>query len=290
MGYGCGWLPRIDFVRVAILGDLHANAGALRGALAVIDRIGCDEMIFLGDLLTYGIDVEETLELVLSRASQDNAVLLRGNHDAIYEELLSGDERYLSVLPKWIRESVEWTCERLPSALWGSLKFSDEYLIADVLFSHANPYGARRWDYLNSEADHRKAANALLHRAMKAGVFGHTHRRTYFRHAGSAGRLLPAISGNLDPAAVHVLNAGSIGQPRDPADLEPSVLWLTRLPEKDELRFSYSAYMYDISAHLRSVERSGMSMQTIQKISRYFEPAGNVRGISDQDLLGDLVE
>src|SRR5690242_11010485 len=100
-------------MRLAILGDIHANAGALNGALTTADSSGYDLLILLGDLLTYGTDVEETLQLVLDRQSQGNTILLRGNHDTLYQELLCGDSKYFQQLPGWLRESVEWTRARL---------------------------------------------------------------------------------------------------------------------------------------------------------------------------------
>ena len=115
-------------MRVAVLGDIHANVRALQAALKIADEGGYDQLILLGDLLTYGIDVVETLELVGSRLSSGRTVLLRGNHDALYQDLLDGNLAYKYQLPIWIRESVEWTLNRLPLDIWSKLSFKNELI------------------------------------------------------------------------------------------------------------------------------------------------------------------
>jgi len=254
-------------MRLAIVGDIHANAGALRGALAQIDRQGCDQLILIGDLLTYGVDVEETLELVATRISRGRAMLLRGNHDALYDDLLAGQKTgYFSRLPDWIRDSVEWTQARLSPALWSQLRFHDEVVQQNLLLSHANPFGAGRWDYLNTEEEHLAAVAALQGRGFQAGVFGHTHRVKCFQYAGDQGGFFTAASGDLDPKKHYVFNAGSIGQPRDRADPNPYVLWFTDTATPGGWQFSYQRYSYDVDAYLAGIRGSGLAPGSKDKI------------------------
>lgn len=260
-------------MRVAVLGDVHANGRALSAALATVDAAGYDRLIFLGDLLTYGVDVEETVDLVSKRLLDGRAVLLRGNHDAIYRDLLHGSSAYANELPDWIRESINWTRERLPTSIWRVLPFEDERTLEQVLFSHANPFGPEDWLYLNSKADHSRAAVELRRRGFVAGVFGHTHRVKWFRLAGEDGDFLAHSHGVLHERAVHVLNAGAIGQPRDAIERKPCVLWLD-LADGFESgapgQFSRQTFDYDLADHLRRVERSGLSADTVARIGRFF--------------------
>jgi len=89
-------------MRVAVLGDIHANINALRAALKIVDGGGYDRLVMLGDLLTYGVDVVETLELVGERLVGGHTTLLRGNHDALYRDLLLGKYDYINQMPEWI--------------------------------------------------------------------------------------------------------------------------------------------------------------------------------------------
>ena len=51
-------------MRIAVLTDIHASSDPLQLALTAARREGFDRMLILGDLLTYGVQPLETLELV----------------------------------------------------------------------------------------------------------------------------------------------------------------------------------------------------------------------------------
>jgi predicted phosphodiesterase len=261
-------------MRLAILGDVHANATALQAALQAVDEKGYDHLVFLGDLLTYGADVSATLEVVGERLARGNAVLLRGNHDVIYEEMLVGLSQYGSALPQWIRESVEWTLGQLPATCWSRLDFANEHVAGGLLFSHANPYAAGPWEYVDTLADHSKAADAVRRRGLGAGIFGHTHRIRWYRRAtGGDGAFRIDREGVLDAESVHIFNAGAIGQPRDAADPDPHVLWIEVEPVSANARFSFQRLSYDTAAHLRAVGGTGMSPETVRRITGFFVQA-----------------
>ena len=67
----------------AIISDIHSNAEALRAVLADIDRRGVDRIICLGDIIGYGPNPLECLDLVEERCEWS----LMGNHDfgVLYE-------------------------------------------------------------------------------------------------------------------------------------------------------------------------------------------------------------
>lgn len=258
-------------MRVAVLGDVHANARALQAALNIADQGGYDQLILLGDLLTYGVDVVATLELVSDRLLDGRTVLLRGNHDALYRDLLDGDSTYHDQLPMWIRESVDWTLERLPLDIWSRLSFKDDFEIQQILFSHANPFGAEKWQYLNTEAEHACAAEALLARGLHVGVFGHTHRAKWYRHFESHGGFESNQCGYLDYPAVHVLNAGSVGQPRDRANPVAAVLWIT-IPDEpiSTPSFQLERLIWNVVEHMQGLAASGLSAGTVAQLSEFF--------------------
>ena len=88
---------------IVILSDVHGNARALRAALVQALRDPIDHLVFLGDLLTYGHDVQEVLDLVNEAQTKHDAVLLIGNHDQLYFDIAKGDSPYLDTLPEWIQ-------------------------------------------------------------------------------------------------------------------------------------------------------------------------------------------
>ena len=136
--------------------DIHANARALRAALELAREGGMDKLIVLGDLLTYGLDVGETLDLVEEAQERHGAVLLVGNHDQLYFDLAAGRFDYYSGLPAWLRESVDHTMRLLDVSRLASLRWAQEIVLGDVLFAHANPYPFGDWSYINTDADAEK--------------------------------------------------------------------------------------------------------------------------------------
>jgi hypothetical protein len=218
--------------------------------------------------------VQQTLEIVHSRMGDGRAVVLLGNHDVIYRDILSGrDSSYASSLPAWIRESVDWTVDRIRDSHWHELQFEQDVTIAGIVFSHANPFGPEQWMYLNTEDEHFHAALKLRDRGASVGVFGHTHRIKWYSLNGDVGAFRAHLSGAVDDGAVHILNAGAVGQPRDPLEVSPSVLWLN--VDVDSGRgsarsFERQMFEYDVGSHLRNIQRSGLSTATVSRLVDFF--------------------
>ena len=259
-------------MKIAVLGDIHANVRALEAALKIVDENGYDKLIFMGDLLTYGLDVVETLELVSERLENKRAVLLCGNHDVLYRDLLLGNRNYYDRLPAWIQESVEFNLNQLPIDVWSRISFVNEVHVDNFLFSHANPFGAENWQYLNTLPENATAAETLITRGIHVGVFGHTHRSKWFRYYHGHGEILINKFGKMDYSAVHILNAGSIGQPRENANPNSTVLWLTTDDKVvAEPTFRFQSFSWDVEGHLQALAANNFSATTFDRLSGFFE-------------------
>ena len=70
-------------MRIAIVSDIHANLAAFEAVLAHARSIGFDSMVCLGDVVGYGPDPVECVDLVREHCEWT----LLGNHDfaAVYE-------------------------------------------------------------------------------------------------------------------------------------------------------------------------------------------------------------
>jgi predicted MPP superfamily phosphohydrolase len=99
--------------RIAVISDVHANSQALRAALEQARKTGFDDLVVLGDLLTYGCSPREVLDLIGEAMVRYGAHLTTGNHDQLYFDLAVGHNRYYDELPAWLRETVDWTREAL---------------------------------------------------------------------------------------------------------------------------------------------------------------------------------
>jgi len=183
-------------LRIAIISDIHGNLEALETALDHIHRQRVDRIYCLGDIVGYGANPSECLELVKHEA---NGIVL-GNHDEAAFKLGAEDE-----FSHFAANAIHWTRSQLSMGQLAFLK-SLPYQISfqDILFVHSAPSEPRTWKYIFGAMD------AFTHRSsfMERLCFvGHSH--------------LPGIYSLTSPDAAYnttdrfIINVGSVGQPRD---------------------------------------------------------------------------
>jgi predicted phosphodiesterase len=183
-------------MKYAIISDIHSNLEALNKALTIIDEKKVDEIICLGDIVGYGANPNQCVEIVRTRCSA--AVL--GNHDAAALDTSQAHD-----FNAIARKAVFWTAEELTSE-------SKEYLSArpmtekrgDILFVHSSPHFPEAWDYVIDSED---AENAIRFFPEKICFIGHTHVPGIFSPRGRAK--------HVTPDEQYLINVGSVGQPRD---------------------------------------------------------------------------
>jgi predicted phosphodiesterase len=214
-----------------------------------------DRIVILGDLLTYGVDVAEVLEII-GQLRDDGAIVIRGNHDQLYLDVAAGKRDDLERLPDWLKESVCYTIDRLDVAEFGrAFDWRDQFIAGRVLFRHANPFGDGDWRYLAGDSDREAAAQDLASRGFHAGVFGHTHRPNLYAPQGSAGTM--------------VATAGSVGQPRDRFRTS-SFLRVRVGAAREDVEFV--PFDYDVNAHVSALQGSSMSQATKARLCEFFVP------------------
>ncbi len=183
-------------MKYAIISDIHSNLEALQKALSIIDEKKVDEIICLGDVVGYGANPNECVDLVRSRCS----LTVLGNHDAAaLDTLLAHDFNAIA------RKAVVWTAEHLTEeskAFLLSLPMVEHK--EDILFVHSSPDAPEAWDYIIDSDD---AASAILHFDEQICFIGHTHVPGIYSRRGRAK--------SIDRDEQYIVNVGSIGQPRD---------------------------------------------------------------------------
>ena len=82
--------------RIAVFSDIHGNLEALEAILNDIERNNIDEVIYLGDVIGFGPNPKECLDLIMDSRIK----MVRGNHeiyqfnDDLYYNHLTEDERH----------------------------------------------------------------------------------------------------------------------------------------------------------------------------------------------------
>jgi predicted phosphodiesterase len=263
-------------MRLAIISDVHANAGAFRAALEAARASNFDRLIFLGDLLSYGCHPLEVLELAREAASAHEAIFIKGNHDQLYIDLMRGDDSYYSGLPSWLQETAVWTHDALKGRdIESMFTWQNNVIIGDIFFSHANPFTPGDWTYLNRPEEIERAARRLKMRKQSFGVFGHTHRPKVVEFDGSGASHIHQVV--LDKPVKHftlrkttnpkIIDVGAVGQPRS-EDKSSKMAILT--VESDEVQVEFIRLDYDFAVHAEAISRSSLSEPTRKKLLGFF--------------------
>ncbi len=193
-------------MRYGIFSDVHSNYEAMTAVLDAMKREGIEEYLFLGDLVGYHANPNEVIDLVESLGCWK---MVLGNHDAACL-----DKTPLSSFSPPAADAILWTRQHLNEKscrFLGSLRLREE--IGDITLVHASPFQSEEWHYLSVEEDLERNFRYFQGSAC---FFGHVHRPFIAEQQpdGSA-KILPETEMVLNHGRRYLINAGSVGQPRD---------------------------------------------------------------------------
>jgi predicted phosphodiesterase len=207
---------------LAVISDIHSNVEALSAVLDDIAKRGITQVICLGDVVGYGPQPKECLDMVQARA----AVTLMGNHDyaVLYEpnKFNMGAEAACF----WTRQQLEdEPDEALRSARWGFLGnlpvkhvLSGEELGAgELIFVHGSPRRPiNEYIFPDDVYNVPNKIHSLFERIGHLCFVGHTHVPGVFldRPDFYSPDELDMVF-EFDPERKALINVGSVGQPRD---------------------------------------------------------------------------
>ncbi len=198
----------------AIISDIHGNLEALQAVLADAREQGVDEVFCLGDIIGYGPNPCECLDLVIERTR----VCLLGNHDqgALFdpEGFNTGAERAIF----WTRDQLENSrgdrdqIDRRWDFLGALPRIHRDGNWLYVHGSARNPVN----EYVFPEDIYNQKKMEKLFSLVEFGCFqGHTHVPGVFTE--SRNFMTPDETGYVYRYEQQKLmcNVGSVGQPRD---------------------------------------------------------------------------
>jgi diadenosine tetraphosphatase ApaH/serine/threonine PP2A family protein phosphatase len=195
----------VQSVKFAIFSDVHGNLEALEAVLADISAERVQEMICLGDIVGYGPNPGECLELI--RCLSCSVVL--GNHDEACIE--PGRE---GALNDYARAGIVFARNQLSSTQKGWLRNRPLQLDFEGFTAvHASLSDEEEWPYVLSPAD---ALRHFMFQEKPLCFCGHSHRPAVWTLEGRRVRCLAPASDFILPAGARTLvNVGSVGQPRN---------------------------------------------------------------------------
>ncbi len=191
-------------MKYAIISDVHANLEALQAVLKRAQSVGADKVVCLGDIVGYGANPNECVEVVKERAH----LVLCGNHDhaAVGE---TGIEYFNS----YARAAILWTTGVLKpetSAFLKGLPFTAS--IDGAFLVHATPSEPTAWNYV---FEVNEALHEFANFDEKVCFIGHSHFALYFTKEDDSCRVSMPKTFTLDEGSKYIVNVGSVGQPRD---------------------------------------------------------------------------
>ena len=192
-------------MRYGVLADVHGNLHALRAVLAELERREVDRYLVAGDLVGYGAQPNECVEVVAGLA----AACVAGNHDLMLLGRI-GEERCVPLG----RRSLAWTRGVLGEDARAFLEALPPRVsvAGGVVMAHGSLDDPQ--EYTLTPAQARAQIQRLRQIAPVAEVLilGHTHRAWAFSDRSGRHRLTRPVA---LPAGGVVLNPGAVGQSRD---------------------------------------------------------------------------
>lgn len=197
----------------AIISDIHGNKEALEAVLRDIATQGVDEVWCLGDVVGYGPDPRDCLELVRKNC----ALCLMGNHDWAVVNMPIG---FNSIATRMVYRTKEWLQDpetTVDREIWDYLcALPIKHQTSDCLLVHASPR-AELTEYILPTDVHYEPTKLLEVLALtdRYCFVGHTHMPCCITEDL---RLIKPndVQGRLELSEQKaIINIGSVGQPRD---------------------------------------------------------------------------
>ncbi len=197
-------------MRVAVVSDVHSNLHALATVLAEIDAGRFDAIWCLGDVVGYGPRPNECAALLRERA----AICLAGNHDLVVTGQIT-----LATFAGEAASAAAWTQTVLDEGTRAFLEsLSPQATAPGSELFHGSPRDPV-WDYVLGDGAARASFIATTEPLV---LVGHSHVALHFEldaggETADAGMVVELGEGR------HLLNPGSVGQPRNG---DPRAAWL----------------------------------------------------------------
>ena len=196
-------------MRYLIVSDIHSNKEALEAVLSSVRRKRWDKTIFLGDLVGYGANPNQAVDMLRSLRP---LAAIRGNHDKVCSGIEDGE-----LFNRIALEAAMWTRKKLTKSNLKWLKALPQGpMVVDGTFAIAHGTPIDEDAYIFGEIE---ALNVFRNTDYSLCFFGHSHFPVVFGLSSEAITTVltvaPSFRIKLKPGVRYLVNPGSVGQPRD---------------------------------------------------------------------------
>jgi diadenosine tetraphosphatase ApaH/serine/threonine PP2A family protein phosphatase len=240
-------------VKIVILGDIHSNLAAFEAVLGDSKkRGGFDKIWCLGDIVGYGPDPHECIELL----RQHDHFCVAGNHDwAAIGQLDTLDFNPVAA------RACRWTTEQLtPQDIEYLQELPLDLCEDDFTLVHGSPREPI-WEYLLSA---ESARDNLSYFQTDFCLVGHSHVPLVFE--SDSGKIITSMFPDGSSLKLVknrlIINPGGVGQPRDGDPRANYALY-----DVEAKTIYHYRVEYDILATQRKMEERGLPLPLILRLS-----------------------
>ncbi len=199
--------------KYAIFGDVHGNLEALSAVLESMENEGVTHCACVGDIVGYGANPVECVEKIQALGCK----VVLGNHDA--GVVGKTDIRFFNSAA---RAAVEWSREVMDGTSVGFLSGLPHVARTECFtIVHATLGNPEQWTYIFTPFE---AQSYFSYQSDPVCFVGHTHVPCCFSNDPTRG-VSRAASIRLKAGTKYIVNAGSVGQPRDGNPLSSYVIY-----------------------------------------------------------------
>ncbi len=271
----------------AVISDIHANLSALEkvrqdaSELARAEGLPLPVFLCLGDIVDYGPQPNETMKLLLEMVDTEH--LVRGNHD----DEASRDSKSVPqrVRPEfwpmtlWTRAVMGFDseyCRKLRG--WPEAREGKNNGLGRFKLFHSDPLGEAIDLDIGGPKNWLRLLNRLDNTKRDYGLFGHTHLQAVYARDASRAPICYRVCSEPGahsersapdnaspyyhewpsdvwlqlPPPPCLINAGSVGQPRDGS--EPCAAYLLLRSNADRIEMRWRRVCYDWQATVKALE------------------------------------
>lgn len=216
-------------MKIAFISDVHSNLEALTSVRKSLQNVGNDKVLFLGDIVGYGANPNECIEIIKDLSDD----ILAGNHD--WAAVGKSSAEYFNIVAK---EAIEWTQDKLTEqnkAFLSSLALKGEW--EELIYVHATPSHPEEWNYIFNIFD---ATDNFETFSQPLCFVAHSHQPVIFvqTKTGSISSERSTYM-TLQKDFRYIINSGSVGQPRDGNPLSSYGIYDTEKKEYRLIRVQY---------------------------------------------------
>lgn len=239
-------------MKYAVYSDIHSNLEAFEVVLKDINRQKVDKKIFLGDIVGYGPNPNECIEILKKNAD----IILAGNHD--WAAVGKTDTSYFN---PYAKESIEWTAEQLSKENRKFLRnLRPAITLNEFHIFHSTPLEPEQWHYIMTTQDAQENYELLK---KDLCFIGHSHQPVVIEFVDKV-NIMPFydLYKQLEKDRKYIVNVGSVGQPRD---ANPDSCYL--IYDSKARSFEYRRIEYNIEKVQKKMKKHRLPQYLIERLA-----------------------